>query len=46
MNKSFKSFFFLKKKGGYISGQISIYLRITIDGKKSELTVQRKCDPL
>ncbi|MDQ3392636.1 MAG: Arm DNA-binding domain-containing protein [Bacteroidota bacterium] len=45
MNKSFKSFFFLKKRGGYKGGPISIYLRITVDGIKSELTIQRTIDP-
>lgn len=45
MNKSFKTLFFLKKKGGYISGPVSIYLRLTVNGVISELTVQRKIEP-
>lgn len=45
MNTSFKTNFFLKKSGSYKSGPLSIYVRITVDGERCELTVQRKMDP-
>ncbi len=46
MNKSFKTLFFLKKSGSYKEGPITIYLRVTVDGFKSEMALQRNCDPL
>lgn len=45
MNKSFKTLFFLKKSGSYKEGPITIYLRVTVDGFKSEMALQRNCDP-
>jgi hypothetical protein len=46
MNKSFKSFFFLKKGNGYKEGPMPVYLRLSVNGQRAEMTVQRKCDPL
>jgi hypothetical protein len=46
MNKSFKSYFFLKKGNGYKEGPIPVYLRISVNGQRAEMTVQRKCEPL
>ncbi|RZJ77411.1 MAG: site-specific integrase, partial [Chryseobacterium sp.] len=37
--------FFLKRRGGYVGGDLPVYLRITVDGKRAELAIQRKCDP-
>ena len=45
MNKSFKTFFFLKKGHGYQGGPMPIYLRITINGRQKEMTTQRSCEP-
>ena len=44
MNKSFKSFFFLKKGSKFKGGALPIYLRITVDGKRLELSIQRGCE--
>jgi len=41
----FHHVFFLKKPKGYREGPIPIYLRITIAGKRAELSVKRKIDP-
>ncbi len=46
MNKSFKSFFFFKKGNGYKEGPMPVYLRISVNGQRAEITVQRKCDAL
>ena len=43
MNKSFGLFFFLKKAKGFVSGEIPIYLRVTIDGESFDLSSKRKC---
>jgi len=44
MNKSFKSLFFLKKGHKFKGGPLPIYLRITVEGKQVELSIQRNCD--
>jgi hypothetical protein len=41
MNSSFRSFFFLKKQKGYKAGPLQVYLRVTVDGKRSEMSIQR-----
>ena len=45
MNQSFKTLFFLKKGKGYTDGPLPIYVRITIDGKRAECSLQRSCEP-
>ena len=37
--------FYLKKPKGYSSGDRPIYMRITVDGMVTELSIQRACDP-
>jgi len=37
--------FRLKKPDNYKSGPVSIFLRITVDGKRAECAVGRKCEP-
>ncbi len=36
--------FSLRKPKNYQSGEMPVYLRITVDGKRAELAVSRKCD--
>jgi len=36
----------MKKQKNYQSGNAPIYLRITVDGKRCEVTTGRSCDPL
>lgn len=43
MDKSFGLFFFLKKPKGFVSGEIPIYLRVTIDRESFDLSNKRKC---
>jgi len=41
MNQNLRVLFFLKKGKGYLKGPLPIYVRITIDGKRTEWSVQR-----
>jgi site-specific recombinase XerD len=43
--KRFGLLFYLKKPRGYSSGDRPIYMRITVDGIVTELSLQRSCDP-
>jgi Arm DNA-binding domain len=43
--KRFGLLFYLKKPRGYTSGDRPIYMRITVDGMVTELSLQRSCDP-
>nr|WP_288880150.1 Arm DNA-binding domain-containing protein [uncultured Pedobacter sp.] len=36
----------MKKQKNYQSGKAPIYLRITVDGKRCEVTTGRCCDPV
>ncbi|MBT1696080.1 site-specific integrase [Fulvivirgaceae bacterium PWU4] len=45
MNKTLKIHFYLKKRGTYVSGDLPIYLRLTVDGKRTEFSTQREWDP-
>jgi site-specific recombinase XerD len=46
MEKSFGLFFFLKKNKWNQPGQeIDVYLKITVNGKSTEISSKRKCDP-
>lgn len=46
MNKSFNLFFYVKKAKINSLGEAPIYLRITIDGKASEISTKRSLKPL
>lgn len=43
--KTFSVLFRLKKPTNYQKGPQPIYLRITVDGKRTELSAQRDCEP-
>jgi site-specific recombinase XerD len=45
MQNSFSFLFYLKKPKGYASGNVPIYLRITVDGKRAEVSTGRECNP-
>jgi integrase len=45
MNKTLKIHFYPKKRSGYVSGNLPIYLRLTIDGDRTEFAIQRDVDP-
>ncbi|TDH19778.1 site-specific integrase [Segetibacter sp. 3557_3] len=46
MNSNFSLLFYLKKPKNYTAGPVPIYLRITVDGKRAEISAGRECDPL
>lgn len=45
MKTNFSLLFYLKKPKNYQTGLVPIYLRITVNGKRSETTSGRECDP-
>ncbi|MBF8964303.1 site-specific integrase [Pontibacter sp. FD36] len=45
MSKRVKILFYLKKPKNYISGSAPIYIRITVDGKRAEISTGRECEP-
>jgi site-specific recombinase XerD len=45
MQNSFKLLFYLKKPKAYVSGSVTIYLRITVSGQRSEVSTGRECLP-
>jgi site-specific recombinase XerD len=45
MNSNFHLLFFLRKQKNYKDGPIAIYMRITVDGKRAEMSTGRECDP-
>ena len=45
MKSNFHLLFFLRKQKNYESGPIAIYMRVTVDGKRAELSTGRECDP-
>ncbi len=45
MKTNFSMLFYVKKQKNYTSGVAPIYLRITVDGKRSEITTNRECNP-
>lgn len=45
MVKTFSYIFYLKKPKIYEKGPVPIYLRITIDGKRAEISIKREADP-
>jgi site-specific recombinase XerD len=45
MRTTISLLFSLRKPKNYQSGEMPVYLRITIDGQRTELAVSRKCEP-
>jgi site-specific recombinase XerD len=45
MRTTISLLFSLRKPKNYTSGEMPIYLRITVDGQRTELAASRKCDP-
>lgn len=45
MKIKFSLLFYLRKPKNYVSGPISVWVRITVNGKRSETPAGRKCEP-
>jgi hypothetical protein len=45
MNSNFHLLFYLRKQKNYKGGPIAIYMRITVNGKRAEMSTARECDP-
>jgi site-specific recombinase XerD len=45
LSKSFSLLFYLKKPKNYVQGNQPVYLRITVDAARMELSMQRECEP-
>ncbi|WAC12950.1 Arm DNA-binding domain-containing protein [Dyadobacter pollutisoli] len=45
LTKTFYLLFYLKRPKNFGSGKMPVYLRITANGKRFELTVKRECEP-
>jgi len=45
MKKTFSLLFYLKKPKNYKTGPMPVYVRITVDGKRSETASGRECEP-
>lgn len=45
LTKNFSLLFYLKRRSNYVSGNLPIYIRITINGRRVEITAQRECEP-
>jgi len=45
MKTNFSLLFYLKKPKNYVSGDVPVYMRITVDGVRSETSAGRECDP-
>lgn len=44
MSQSFKVIFYLKKGKGRREGVLPVYVRLTVDGKRIEWSVQQSCE--
>jgi site-specific recombinase XerD len=45
MKTNFSLLFYLKKQKVYVSGPMPVYMRITVNGKRSEVSAGRNCEP-
>lgn len=45
MKTNFSVLFYLKKPKNYVKGAVPIYLRVTVEGKRAEISASRECEP-
>ena len=44
VSKTFGLIFYLKKPRNYVKGAVPIYMRITVDGARTEISSKRVCE--
>lgn len=45
MKSNFNLLFYLRKQKVYKGGPKAIYMRITVGGKRAEMSIGRECEP-
>jgi len=45
MKSNFHLLFYLRKQKNYKGGPMAVYMRITVDSKRVEMSAGRECDP-
>jgi Arm DNA-binding domain len=45
MNSNFHLLFYIRKQKNYKGGAMPIYMRITVNGKRADMSAGRDCDP-
>lgn len=45
LSRNLTMFFYLKKRSNYKSGKLPIYIRITVEGERMEISTKRECEP-
>ena len=45
MRSNFHLLFYIRKQKNYKGGVMPVYMRITVNGKRVDLSVGRDCDP-
>lgn len=45
LSEKFSLLFFLRKPRNYAQGKLPVYMRISVDGVCTELSIQRECEP-
>ena len=45
MKTNFSLLFYMKKPKNYQTGLVPVYIRITVNSKRTEITTGRECDP-
>lgn len=46
MKSNFHLLFYLRKQKNYKGGSMAIYMRITVNGKRADMSTGRECDPV
>ena len=43
--KNFTLLFYLKKRSNYVAGKLPVYMRISVNGGRTEMSMGRDCEP-
>jgi hypothetical protein len=45
LSRNFTMFFYLKKRNNYVKGKLPIYIRLTVNGERLEVSTKKDCEP-